>query len=162
MCVLVTSTIQTTPLHARLVHCARIYMRVRYDLGVMRAHFWIITVARRRTNRAFIYIDNRCVHLFLYSQVEVLVTITDRWRPSMWCVLDTAPADLHAPPAGRLHAMHGVDLQAEAIIEPGPDGAMISSTRSGLQVMGRRVCCLGKQDWLPEKLSERIVTQRRG
>ena len=22
-----------------LVHCARIYMRVRYDLGVMRAHF---------------------------------------------------------------------------------------------------------------------------
>jgi hypothetical protein len=43
----------------------------------------------------------------------------------MWCVLDTSPADLHAPPAGRLHAMHGVDLQAEAIIEPGPDGAMI-------------------------------------
>ena len=71
----------------------------------------------------------------------------------MWCVLDTAPADLHAPPAGRLHAMHGVDLQAETIIEPGPDGAMISSTRSGLQVMGRRVCCLGKQDWWPEKLS---------
>jgi len=56
-------------------------------------------------------------------------------------------SDPHASPAGG--RLHGVD-QAEAIMERGPDGAMISSTRSG------------DGDVLPEKLSEWIVTQRRG
>jgi len=67
--------------------------------------------------------------------VVVLVTITDDDRA--WCVLDTAPTPHASPAGGRLH---GVD-QAEAIMERGPDGAMISSTRSG----DGDVCCLGKK-----------------
>ena len=47
-------------------------------------------------------------------------------------------SDPHASPAGG--RLHGVD-QAEAIMERGPDGAMISSTRSG----DGDVCCLGKK-----------------